>query len=167
METWKSIDTWPGYEVSNHGRVRSWKVCRRSPQEPLPRILAAWVLPNGYAVVKLKDRGRRANVYLHHAVAAAFIGQRPQGMEVAHGDGDKANNSAENLRYATPLANAKDRVRHGTGYAGSRHHSTSLDEEAVAGLRAFVGTHAEAARAAGVTYHIAYRIRTGRVWRRA
>lgn len=50
----------------------------------------------------------------HVLVAAAFLGPRPNGIVVRHGDGVKTNNKLENLCYGTPLDNTHDAIRHGT-----------------------------------------------------
>ena len=161
---WRPIPGWDGYEVSDDGRVRSWKVSRQSPSTPLPRILRPYALPAGYLCVKFKDRGRRAGLYVHHLVALAFFGDRPDGAEVAHYDGNKANNTVANLRYATKMENVADALRHGTIPRGERQHAATVTDATAHAIRAFVGTHAEAARAFGANYNVAYRIRTGRTW---
>jgi hypothetical protein len=51
---------------------------------------------------------------VHHLVARAFIGERPDGLQVCHGDGNKTNNAAANLRYDSISANVRDSVEHGT-----------------------------------------------------
>ncbi|WP_158548184.1 HNH endonuclease [Desertihabitans brevis] len=51
---------------------------------------------------------------MHHLVAAAFLGPRPKGMDVAHWDNDGTNNVVTNLRYATEVENMADKLRHGT-----------------------------------------------------
>ncbi|HEX4933485.1 MAG TPA: NUMOD4 motif-containing HNH endonuclease [Gemmatimonadaceae bacterium] len=163
-EVWAPVKGWSGYEVSDHGRVRSWKVSRREPGASLPRILVPYSLPSGYLCVKLKDRSSRANAYVHHLVAAAFIGPRPDGHEVAHNDGSAANNLARNLRYATPKENTADQVAHGTRAWGERQWQATLTDREAALIRSHAGSHADAARAFGVSYHKAYCIRTGRTW---
>ena len=164
MEEWRKIEGWDGYEVSNFGQVRSWKVCRRSPLEPLPRPIAPWVLPNGYHQVKLKNKGEKCNVYIHRAVMNAFAGACPEGNEVAHWDGNKGNNKLENLRYATPVENAVDMLRHGNRQMGEKHYLSKVTAEQAAKVLAFVGTHAEAARQLGISYSIVYSIRVGTHW---
>jgi len=167
IEEWRPAPGWSGYEVSNLGHVRSWKKSRREPHAPLPRLLTSWTLPNGYVCVTFKEPGRKGNCYIHHLVAGAFIGPTPDGMEIAHWDGDKLNNALSNLRHATPVENAEDMLRHGHRVMGERHHLAVLTNEQAGELRAFDGTHSEAARAFGVRYHVAYCIRTGRTWKRA
>jgi hypothetical protein len=165
-ETWKAIDGWDGYEVSDHGRVRSWKKCRRSPGDQLPRLIATWKLPKtGYHILACKDRGRRKNVYVHHAVLFAFVGPCPAGMEVCHNDGDPDNNTLSNLRYDTKKANAADTTRQGRRVKGGRHYAAQLTDERAAELRAFNGTCRQAATAFGVTYCVAYHIRRGDTYR--
>ena len=164
MEEWRKIEGWDGYEVSSFGQVRSWKVCRRSPLDALPRPVAPWVLPNGYHQVKLKDKGRKCNMYVHRAVMTAFVGPCPEGNEVAHWDGNKGNNKLENLRYATPVENAVDMLRHGNRQMGEKHYSTKVTTEQAAEVLAFVGTHADAARHFGISYPTVYSIRVGTHW---
>jgi hypothetical protein len=109
-EEWRPIGEAPGYEVSDQGRVRSWK---KFGGGPLPRI----VKPHdtaGYWAVGLYTPSGRVPRTIHALVAEAFIGPRPEGMEVRHLDGDRRNNVPTNLRYGTRAENARDAVEHGT-----------------------------------------------------
>jgi hypothetical protein len=51
---------------------------------------------------------------VHALVAAAFLGPRPEGMQVRHGDGSKDNNHLSNLCYGTASDNVRDSIAHGT-----------------------------------------------------
>ena len=51
--------------------------------------------------------------YVHHLVALAFIGPRPDGTYVLHRDDDRTNNRLDNIYYGTPADNAVDRVKNG------------------------------------------------------
>jgi hypothetical protein len=53
---------------------------------------------------------RRAH-YVHHLVADAFLGPRPEGKQIRHRDDDSFNNVASNLMYGTPSQNALARER--------------------------------------------------------
>ena len=57
----------------------------------------------GYPCVRIST-GSRADAhtaYVHHLVAAAWLGPRPTGYEIDHIDEDRTNNRAENLQYLT------------------------------------------------------------------
>lgn len=120
-EEWRAVVGYEGlYEVSDQGRVRSVPrvIKDRSGRQQRwkGKVLALAESGRGkYFSVGLPG-GRTAHV--HVLVAAAFIGLRPDGLEVCHGNGDHHDNRAENLRYGTPSDNMTDRVRHGT------HHQT-------------------------------------------
>ena len=92
MEIWKQISIAPVYEVSNLGRVRHGS-----------RILHTRHHRNGYVITTLGVG--KPSVYIHHIVAAAFIGPRPEGQEIDHIDANKENNTPENLEYVTTLEN--------------------------------------------------------------
>lgn len=98
-EIWKPITGYPQYRVSSLGRVWS---------ERAGRVLAGGHTGK-YATVILSPP--RRTCYVHHLVAEAFIGPRPDGLQVRHRDDDNFNNSATNLIYGTPSENAYDRER--------------------------------------------------------
>ena len=106
-EQWRPVPGWEGYyNVSNLGRV--WSVRRDKP-------MRSHALPHtGHLNVKLKRDGVVTSTGVHALVAAAFVGPRPEGMEVCHNNGDPSDNRLENLRYDTRRANQLDAVRHGT-----------------------------------------------------
>jgi hypothetical protein len=68
----------------------------------------------GYKVVYLRINKQRYVKCVHRLVLEAFIGLCPKGMECCHRDGNKWNNSLDNLRWDTRSNNSFDSVRHGT-----------------------------------------------------
>lgn len=66
---------------------------------------------SGYWRVHVPEIGKRK---VHQLVAAAFLGQRPEGLETRHSDGVKSHNGIGNLCYGTRKDNAQDCVRHGS-----------------------------------------------------
>ena len=103
-EQWWPIDGYEAYEVSTLGRVR------RGGRILNPYPIDQW----GHLSVGLWRNGRRVSRQVHHLVLEAFIGERPQGAETLHGDGDASNNLLSNLRWGTHSENEADRVSHGT-----------------------------------------------------
>lgn len=102
-EEWRPIAGHPNYEISSHGRVRSWRTHRGVPG---PRILKPSPDNRGYLVVRLNQRPRK----VHRLVAEAFLGPKPEGLQTRHLDSNNQNNAATNLAYGTQLENMADRV---------------------------------------------------------
>ena len=65
---------------------------------------------NGYQRVGLYVNGRLHHKRVATLVAEAFHGAKPIGTEIDHVDGDKQNNSVENLRYVTHIQNINNPV---------------------------------------------------------
>jgi hypothetical protein len=69
---------------------------------------------HGYLKTSLRKSGYKKDKFIHCLVAEAFLGLKPEGMEVCHGDGNRKNNRIENLRYGTRADNVRDSIKHGT-----------------------------------------------------
>jgi hypothetical protein len=113
-EIWRPV---PGYEdyyeVSDLGRVRSWRMPPRSRVKiaQAPRVLKR--NPGRYfTVVLCGDEGRRTWA-VHQLVALAFFGPRPVGQEVRHLNGDATDCRVVNLVYGTHQENVRDAFQHG------------------------------------------------------
>jgi len=98
-EVWRwVVDAIGRYAVSDFGRTASFLSGE-------PALLACSPNEEGYPVVSIYYRpGQRRVRHVHALVAEAFIGQRPDGMEVAHKNGRPADCRLSNLVYATPVA---------------------------------------------------------------
>jgi len=133
-EIWKSIEKYPGYEVSNLGRVRSyWHNVYGLQAEPV-RILA--INRKHYFYVRLAKRSGGADTKLVHClVAEAFIGPRPDGEVVRHLDGDKYNNMLNNLAYGSTFENAIDSRNNNEQVRGEKVHTSKLTEKEVIEIR--------------------------------
>lgn len=168
-ERWLPIDGHDGYEVSNHGRVRSYRVGNGQPERTEPKILAgSWIGPSKalYHAVKLAPDFQMKKV--HHLVLKAFVGPRPTWATlVRHLDGDPSNNHVANLVWGTAEQNYADRHRHGTHNSGSRNGRTSLTESQVAEIRRQLqagALRAELAVRYGVTKSVINHIATRTTW---
>lgn len=109
VELWREIPDSGGYEVSDQGRIRN---------------------PHGTVVRGTSDHYPKAYVggamrYIHHMVAEAFIGSRPDGAQICHNNGDPTDSRLENLRYDTPSGNNRDKRKHGTDHWANRTHCPS------------------------------------------
>ncbi|SEJ87679.1 NUMOD4 motif-containing protein [Sphingobium sp. AP50] len=123
-EEWRSVNGYEGfYEVSNMGRVRSLE---RFTSRGLKggNVLATPPSAVGYSTITLCRDGTQKCAYVHHLVAAAFLGPRPYKHDICHNDGDRLNNEAANLRYDTRAGNFADMHVHGTRYVSKRRKLT-------------------------------------------
>lgn len=120
-ERWAAISGFPGYAVSDLGRVRSLE--RKAGNRVIPDLVLRQEIGRaGYPRVNIRRDGRGVNRDVHVLVLEAFVGPRPTGMEGCHEDGIRSNCAASNLRWDTPSANRLDAVRHGTLATTRRTH---------------------------------------------
>jgi hypothetical protein len=122
-ETWLPVlDTDGLYEVSDHGRVRSWRN-NKWGRAAEPKILNHWsATKNQHQKIFLSVDGVRTPLWVHRLVMAAFVGPCPDGEQVRHLDGDATNNHLDNLAYGTQSDNELDKVRHGKHRNASKTH---------------------------------------------
>ena len=103
-EAWKEIPGFPDYDVSNMGLVRSRK-------HGVQLLQPVFTHRGRYLSVSLFQNGKQTKRTIHSLVLEAFIGPRPDGLEICHNDGIRTDNMLANLRYDTPSANAQDQYR--------------------------------------------------------
>ena len=112
METWKEIEGFSGYFISDEGRVRSSEVISsgQNYSKITVRIKPSYILKPmktncGYYRVCLYKDGKQYYKTIHRLVAEAFI-PNPNNLPcVNHKDEDKFNNNVENLEWCTSLYN--------------------------------------------------------------
>ena len=150
-ERWEKIDGFPGYEVSDHGRVRSFRKHARTKG----RLLRGSDDGRGYRTVCLhRSDGTKATRKIHGLVLSSFRGPRPPRHEASHLDGDKTNNTLRNLRWETRKENHARKVAHGTAQRGERSGTAKLDADTVRRIRNECkarGDQARLAREVGVS----------------
>ena len=126
-EIWKPIPEYPGYDVSDHGQVRSyykrvkndgrggaWKIA------DTPQRIMAGGSDGRYLYQFIKhESGEFRNVKTHVLIMLAFVGECPDGLEVCHNDNIKYNNRLDNLRYDTHANNMLD-AAHAGGTGGRK-----------------------------------------------
>jgi hypothetical protein len=89
--------------------------------------------------------------FVHSAVAAAFIGPRPQKHDVNHKNGNRSDNRACNLEYMTRKDNLKH-MKEVLGHRNGRKRTLTLDQVQAALLDCHNGMRQrDAAKKYGVT----------------
>lgn len=105
IEIWKDIEGYPGYQVSNMGRVKSLVKAYRREE----KILSGSPNTTGYVLVQLyPEPCKRKSLLVHRLVMMTF---QPNPMmdqlEVNHKDFDTTNNKISNLEWVTSSLNLK------------------------------------------------------------
>jgi len=108
MEIWKQIEDYPGYEVSNFGRVRRW---HRWPNKD-GIITYTLLKPNklnkkNYYLIRMSKNGEQKAMLLHRLVAKTFLDNPNNFPIVMHLDDDGFNNRVENLKWSTTSENTQ------------------------------------------------------------
>lgn len=107
-EIWKKIDWSPDYEISNYGRIKSYKHDKINGKlrklRPDPK--------RGYVTIRLPNiyTGQYKRTGIHRLVAESFIPNPDNKEQVNHIDENKANNYFKNLEWTT----SKENCNHGT-----------------------------------------------------
>ncbi len=109
MEAWKPIPSFSGYEVSDLGRVRSYRVLgRRSSIASIPQRILKPGCNGAYRSVSLRRGKIGYSRRIARLVLEAFVGPCPEGMERCHNDSNPENDRLDNLRYDTHANNCRD-----------------------------------------------------------
>ena len=105
-EIWKTIEECEDYQISNFGRVKSFKYDKENG-----RIIKPSRSTKGYLQLDLRLDGRkgenRIHPSIHRLVAKAFIPNPDNLPQVNHKDENKENNHVDNLEWCTNEYNGR------------------------------------------------------------
>jgi predicted XRE-type DNA-binding protein len=135
MPQFKILPGFPGYEMSSDGRA--WKRKGEVLIELKPIVNR---LRKGYLQISPYLNGKNKTLAIHRAMMLTFVGERPEGMEIAHLDGNKANNSIDNLAYVTCVENNSHKEAHGTYLSGEQCRTAKLTWHQVQEIRELYAT---------------------------
>lgn len=146
------------YEVSDQGQVRRGSRILK----PTPRA--------GYERVCLSICNEKYYATVHRLVALAFLGPEPEGCQVAHLNGLRADNRLANLAYKTRAENEADKAIHGTSQHGDRNHEAKLRAADIPTVRQRLAAgepYGAIAADYGVSPDAIRKIKAGRSWNHA
>lgn len=156
----KAIGGFPGYFVTDTGKIFSTKKTFQEIRPQLDRY--------GYHHFSARRNGRSVTVRVHHAVATAFHGPKPEGLVGAHMDGNKSNNCFDNIQWVTVEVNNSHKIKHGTVAKGSKINTSRLKEHQIPAIRRLLSQGAslkEISDIFGVACGTINSIKTGATWK--
>ncbi len=133
VEKWKPVVGYEGlYEVSDNGNVRGCDRLRSDGRHSIKSKIRKASVRNGYKIVLLCKGGIKTCFTVHKLVAEAFFGKQP-GKQVNHKDGNKFNNTLDNLEWTTPRENTQHAYANGLvkHYKGESSPNAKLNDELV------------------------------------
>ena len=122
-------------EVSNFGEVKSHG-----------KIIKGEITSGGYCRVHISHKGVQYKFLVHRLVAEAFILNPKHLPEVNHIDGNKQNNSVDNLEWCTRSQNTSHAFKTGLrNYNGCKNPHSKLTQSEVETIRRIYvrGKHCE------------------------
>ena len=108
MEKWKQVDVPSRHpiEVSDMGNVR-YKSFEHNGNVYENVVKKPTITRTGHCEIRFWDEGKFKTFLVHRAVATLFV-KNPEGARyVRHKDGDKENNSTENLYWTNEQSRTK------------------------------------------------------------
>lgn len=112
-EIWKDIEDFSNYQISNLGRVKSKErttnvgIRNVKKAKRKEKILKPLKLTKGYLGIRLYNGINAKTFKIHRLVAKAFIPNPEKLPQVNHLDGNKENNSVDNLEWCNQIQNMK------------------------------------------------------------
>lgn len=156
----RAVEGWDGYFVCDNGDVIGKLGLKRKTTSD----------KDGYKRVVLQCNGIRRMPFVHRLVAKAFIDNPKNLPTVNHKDGNKTNNTVDNLEWMSFSDNVKH--SHATGLqdcVGEGNPSAKLTEvDVFAILEMFYFEklkHSKIAEKFGVTRTLIYKITRGDLWK--
>lgn len=133
-EIWKDIPSFDGYyQVSNRGRIRSWKGGNNFTgvqRLKEPKILTLYKEKNGYLRANICHNNKKQHLSVHRCVAECFVKNPEDKPQVNHKNGIKSDNIFSNIEWATPSENHVHAHENGFKNAdhvtGEKNHNSKL-----------------------------------------
>lgn len=172
-EEWRDVKGYEGYyQVSNFGRVMGLprKINRRVhgrllQQSIHTRIFKPIAHTNGYHQVILSKNGDKRHFFVHRLVAQAFITQPLESLEVNHINGDKKDNTINNLEWVTHKENSEHAGFNKLMPIGSRNGMTVLKPCQVMYIRYSSSSYTSLVQMFNVSRSLISQIKLRRIWK--
>ncbi|HGO1484269.1 TPA: NUMOD4 domain-containing protein [Staphylococcus aureus] len=140
IEQWRPIKNYKGiYEISNLGNVKSLArtIIKKDGKKQTfkERILNKRHNGYGYYQVGLNNKGKRIYFYIHRLVGEAFIDNPSNLSQINHVNGNKEDNSVNNLEWVSAKDNTIHSWKTGLSKGGENHGMSKLTNNEVLEIR--------------------------------
>lgn len=161
-EEWKPLPDYEDYQVSNFGRVKSFK-------GRTPRIKAPQLSKKGYLCVMLCNNAKRKMCTVHRLVARLFVPNPLGKPEVNHIDGHPLNCHFSNLEWVTRSENNQHAYDMGLKQSGEDRSNAKLTAEQVRYIRNNPDdlNVMELAKMFSVAFQTINDVQLGKIWKQA
>lgn len=176
-EVFKSVNGYPEYEVSNFGRVKTKSRLIRythavTRQEHFRQTEERFLKVQfnnrtGYKFVQLYKNKKMHNVTTHKAVADTFLVKGKKDFVVNHKDGNKHNNTVDNLEFVSNEYNHEHAKKTGLLARGERIGSSKLNKHCVFAIRGLLKlgwSHGDIAKLFKISRPNVSMIKEGKTW---
>ncbi len=160
QERWRQVRGFPDYDVSDKGRVRTWKSKK-------PILMKVRPGSDGYPRITIQNhRGQKKVKRVHILVARAFLGPA-RGRLVRHKSKSKSA-AVTNIEYGSYMDNHRDKYRDGTDQRGEKNSQAELIRKHAKEIYKLKGrfTQKEIAAMFGVSRQAVSDIHRGVTWAR-
>ncbi len=129
MEQWREIPGFPGYQISDQGRVLGLRglIMRQKTKRDNVMSIGLRVSIEGQRIQRCPHVGR--------LVLITFKGEHPTKNILRHINGNPQDNRLENLVWSTFPANANAAVKRGTMKSGEQSKQSKLTYDKVSEIR--------------------------------
>lgn len=100
-ELWASVKEYPNYQVSHKGNIRSLNYNRTGVVKNMIPKPDKW----GYLICVLRNKNGKKTLHIHRLISDVFIPNPNRLSQINHIDGDKNNNSINNLEWCSQSYN--------------------------------------------------------------
>lgn len=98
QESWRDIPKFKGYRISSLGRVLGKRGIMKAPTSKI-----------GYPKVTIYTKGKKVTKNVHRIMSEVFLGIK-NNQQTDHIDGNRENNTLQNLRIATHSQNQRNKT---------------------------------------------------------
>lgn len=151
MEKWKTIQDYKCYFISDKGRVLSKSrkvryVHAVTGNEHWRKLEEKFLQvyhnnQTGYKFVQLRNIANTPkNITIHRLVALTFLFRSKDKNFVNHKDGNKHNNTVENLEWCTNTYNHEHATRTGLKAKGDKIGSSKLNNNSIIAIRKLINS---------------------------